>query len=442
MVESSRRKRPTWLFDLDYLTDSMNYQPVTTDNKSNKTSGPNEAKNSAGIQDDIDAGNSNMEAEHVQEYFVLPLWSSYTSTVKSSEANNGDEKLNEDTGSKTNENPVNQEDQAFLEEFERLKTQEKEADDAAETLRKTFAKSTEDLLLQTGAARASSPNYEELLQFRTQQVWILVDLTFRNKVIATKWIYMNKKDERGIIVRNKARIEAIRIFLAFTSYMGFIVYQIDVKSAFLYGKIDEKVAWYATLSTFLVKSGYRRGLIDKTLFIKKDKKDIMPVQVKQKEDGIFIIETKKPFVKVVEAADIDVHLYRSIIGSLIYLTAFRPDIMYAVCACSRFQVTPKTSHLHAVKRIFRRLISWQCKKQTIVATLTTEAEYVAAAKLNTARSKLNTSRSKLSTATQKEVSDAVETLNTALNTAATLAVSTVSIQPVLVLLKLLCSYWV
>ncbi|GJU78811.1 putative ribonuclease H-like domain-containing protein [Tanacetum coccineum] len=250
-----------------------------------------------------------------------------------------------------------------------------------------------------------------------------------------------------------ARIEAIKLFLSFASYMGFLVYQMDVKSAFLYGTIEEEMyvhqpssfvdpahpnkvykvvkalyglhqaprAWYETLSSFLLENGFRRGTIDKTLFIKKNKSDIMLVQVyvddiifgstkksmctefeevmhkrfqmssmgeltfflglqvKQQPDGIFIsqdkyvadilkkfdfcsiktattpIESNKPLVKDEDGVEVDMHEYQSMIGSLMYLTASTPDIMFVVCACARFQVTPKASHLHAVKRIFRYL---------------------------------------------------------------------------------------
>ncbi|GJZ21837.1 xylulose kinase-1 [Tanacetum coccineum] len=87
-------------------------------------------------------------------------------------------------------------------------------------------------------AVADFTNLESVVNFKIQKVWILVDLPYGKKIIGTKWVYRNKKDERGVVVRNKA---SIRIFLAFASYMGFIVYQMDVKSAFLYGKIDEEV---------------------------------------------------------------------------------------------------------------------------------------------------------------------------------------------------------
>ncbi|GKB31925.1 putative ribonuclease H-like domain-containing protein, partial [Tanacetum coccineum] len=151
-------KGPNWLLDLDYLTDLMNYQPVRSENQANKTADPKEANHSACTQDNIDVGNPEMESESAQDYFVLPIWSSYTLTAKSSEAKNEGEKPNKNTGLKTNEEPVDQEDQAFLEELERLKRQENEANDAAEALGKEFAQDTEDLLLQARAARATSTN--------------------------------------------------------------------------------------------------------------------------------------------------------------------------------------------------------------------------------------------------------------------------------------------
>ncbi|GJU02341.1 putative ribonuclease H-like domain-containing protein [Tanacetum coccineum] len=348
---------------------------------------------------------------------------------------------------------------------------------------------------------------EELLQFTLQKVRTLVDLPNGKRAIGTKWAFRNKKDERGIVVRNKARlvgqgytqekgvimmrsfrvvllgkryvylstyhevfapvarIEAIRLFFAYASFMGFIVYQMDVKSAFLYGTIEEEVyvcqppgfedpqfpdkvykvekalyglhqaprAWYETLSTYLLENRFRRGTIDKTLFIKKDKDDAQEILDEFYGGAHFLlrvaastlIETNKALLKDKEAEDVDVHLYRSMIRSLMYLIASRSDIMFVVCAYARFQVTPKVSHLHAVNRIFRylkgkpklglwyprdssfdleafsdsdydgtsldrksitggcqffgkRLISWQCKNQTIVAHSTTEVEYVAA----------------------------------------------------------------
>ncbi|GKF04577.1 ribonuclease H-like domain-containing protein, partial [Tanacetum coccineum] len=151
-------KGPTWLFDLDYLTDSMNYQPVRLENQANKNAGPQEVYSSAGIQDSTAARNSEMENEPAQEYCVLPLWSSYSSTIKSSEVKDGDKKSNKDEVSLSKKKLVDLEEQAFLEELERLKSQEKEANDAVESLRKKLDKITDDLLQQAGFHKAISTN--------------------------------------------------------------------------------------------------------------------------------------------------------------------------------------------------------------------------------------------------------------------------------------------
>ncbi|GJY53990.1 ribonuclease H-like domain-containing protein [Tanacetum coccineum] len=239
---------PDWLFDIDLLTNSMNYEPVTTGNQTNKN---------AGIKDNVDA-------VPTQQYILLPLL--YDSPQSSKDA------VVDDAGKKTNEEPANK--------------GERNADDlplipdVKDTGIFSGAYDDEDVGVEADLNNLETtmnviqaltdPSWieamqEELLQFKLQKVWTLVDLPKGKRAIGTKWVYRNKKDERGIVVRNKARlvaqgytqeegidydevfapvarIEAIRLFLAYASFMGFIVYQMDVKSAFLYGTIEEEVS--------------------------------------------------------------------------------------------------------------------------------------------------------------------------------------------------------
>ncbi|GJW30542.1 retrovirus-related pol polyprotein from transposon TNT 1-94 [Tanacetum coccineum] len=218
---------------------------------------------------------------------------------------------------------------------------------------------------------------EELLQFKLQNVWVLVDLPKDN------WVLVQRHtQEEGIdydeVFAPVARIEAIRIFLAYASYMGFTVYQIDVKSAFLYGQIEEEVyvcqptgfedpdhpdkvykvvkhIWTSSSTrAYDIIFGYtKKELCDEFEKLMKDKFQMSSIGELTFFLGLQILE--KPLVKDADDDDVDEHLYRSMIGSLMYLTASRPDIMFAVCACARFQVSPKTSHLLAVKIIFRYL---------------------------------------------------------------------------------------
>ena len=389
---------------------------------------------------------------------------------------------------------------------------------------------------------------EELHQFELNNVWELVKRPDPRKhnIIGTKWIYRNKQDENGLVVRNKARLvaqgytqvegidfdetfapvarlEAIRILLAYANHHDITLYQMDVKSAFLNGKLEEEVyvaqppgfedpknpdkvfrlnkalyglkqaprAWYDTLKEFLMKKGFKPGSLDPTLFTKSydgelfvcqiyvddiifgctdqrysdefaymmseeyqmsmmgELKFFLGLQIRQQRNGIFISQEKylkdvlRKFgmqdckgVKIPmptnghlctdeNGIDFDHKVYRSMIGSLLYLCASRPDIMLSVCMCARFQATPKESHHKAVKHILRylahtptlglwypkgsafdligysdsdyagdrvdrkstsgtchflgrSLVCWSSKKQNCVSLSTAEAEYIAA----------------------------------------------------------------
>jgi hypothetical protein len=386
---------------------------------------------------------------------------------------------------------------------------------------------------------------EELNNFTRNEVWYLVPHPNQN-VVGTKWVFRNKQDEHGVVTRNKgrlvakgcsqvegldfdetyapvARLESIHILLAYATYHGFKLYQMDVKSAFLNGPIKEEVyvekppgfedsnypnhvyklskalyglkqaprAWYECLRDFLITNGFKVEKADPTLFTKTVTKDLfvcqiyvddiifgstnkstyeefsrimiqkfemsmmgklkyfLGFQIKQLQEGTFISQTKyiQDILKKFGMKDgkpiktpmgtnghldldmggksVDQKVYRSMIGSLLYLCASRSDIMLSVCMYARFQAYREEVHLRAVKRIMRylvytpkfglwypkrsifdligysnadwagckidrkstsgtcqflgrSLVSWASKKQNSIALSTAEAEYIAA----------------------------------------------------------------
>ncbi|GKB63952.1 putative ribonuclease H-like domain-containing protein [Tanacetum coccineum] len=465
---------PNWLFDIDALTNSINYKPIVIGNQSNANVGTKACD---------DAGKARVETVHGKDYILLPLWTQdlpFSSSPKDSldagfkPSGEVEKKDVEDPG-KDSEIPNDDEDvgaeadiknlDAFMSvspipttrihkdhPFEQIIG---DLNSAPQTRRMTKNLKEHDLFKPKKVVQAlKDPSWieamqEELLQFKLKEVWTLVELPNEKRAIGTKWVFKNKKDEIDIVIKNKARLVA----QGHAQEEGIDYDEMDVKGNFLYGKIEEEVyvcqppgfedpnfldrvnkvektlyrlhqaprSWYETLSTYLLDTGFQKGKIDKNLFIIRDK----GLQVNQKEDGIFLsqdkyvteilkkfgfsdvkiastpMETHKPLLKDAAGEDVDDHLYRSMIRSLMYLTSSRPDIMFAILKGqpklglwypkdSPFDLVAFTDSDYAGASLDRkstiggcqflgcRLISWQCKKQTMVPNSTTKAEYIAA----------------------------------------------------------------
>nr|GEU61402.1 uncharacterized mitochondrial protein AtMg00810-like [Tanacetum cinerariifolium] len=314
---SVSRSRPTWLFDIDTLTKSMNYQPVITGNQ------PNSSTDHQNTNDD-----ATFEVKEPKFEVKKPESQVHVSPSSSVKTKKRDDKTTRESKGKS------------LVEFA--------TGPSNTTVSLTIGKSS----YVDPSQYPDDPNMPAL-----------EDIT-----------YSDDKEDVGfedLDYPNK-------------------LYKV-VKA--LYGLHQAPRAWYETLANYLLENGFHRGQIDQTLFIKKKKGDILLVHVyvddiifgstnkdfKAEARWIFIsqdkyvaeilrkfgltikklastpIDTEKPLLKDPDGEDVDVHTYMSMIGSLMYLTSSRQDIMFDVCACAPFQVTPKASHLHAFKRIFRYL---------------------------------------------------------------------------------------
>nr|GEV78919.1 hypothetical protein [Tanacetum cinerariifolium] len=385
--------RPTWLFDIDSLTRTMNYQPVTAGNQTNP---------SAGFQDKFDAKKAKEEKPE-SEVNVSPSNSAQSrkqddktkkeakgkSLVESFIGNKdlstefedcSDNSSNEVTAAGTIVPTVGENSSNSTNPFSTTgpsnttaspthgKSSFKDASqlpidpDMLELKDITYSDDDNDVgaeadfnNLETSITEEpkrvhqalEDPSWieamqKELLQFK-MQVWVLVDLPHGKRAIGTKWVYRNKKDERGIVIRNKARlvaqghteeegidyeevfapvarIEAIRLFLAYTSFMGFMVYQMDVKSAFLYGTIEEEVYFCQPLGFEDPDHPDKVYKVVKALFgLHQDPRADERQVLNEFNGGTHIllgssastpIDTEKPLLKDPNGEDVDVHIYR------------------------------------------------------------------------------------------------------------------------------------
>ncbi|GJX43871.1 putative ribonuclease H-like domain-containing protein [Tanacetum coccineum] len=495
---------PNWLFDIDALTKSMNYKPVVAGNQSNSNAGTKACNDAGkarmetiqtikggGKKDVEDPRNEDSEAPSTDESRVnqendasvnnTNTINTVSLTVNATSIEDNAVDKNIVYGCVVDLNMPELEDIVYSDDAEDvgaeagmnnldifmtispIPTTRIHKDHPIEQIigdlnsapqTKRMIKSvTEHVMFSSVQQRTNHKDFQNFLFacFLSQEdpKKTLMDLLNGKRAIGTKWVYRNNKDERGIVIKNKARlvaqgytqeegidydkifalvsrIEAIRLFLAYASFKDFMVYQMDVKSAFLYGRIAEEVygcqpprfedpdfpdrvykvekalyglhqapkAWYETLSTYLLDNGFQRGKIDKTLFIRRNK----GLQVKQKEDGIFISQDKyvteilnKFGFSDVKTASTPMETHKPLLKDTDgkYLKGqpklglwYPKDLPFDFVAYTDSDYAgaslDKKSTTRGCQFLGCRLISWQCKKQTVVANSITEAEYIAA----------------------------------------------------------------
>nr|GEU99290.1 uncharacterized mitochondrial protein AtMg00810-like [Tanacetum cinerariifolium] len=381
-----------------------------------------------GIKACDDAGKARKEIVPGKDYILLPLWTDDPLISQESKSSQDDGfQPSSDDGKNVDEDPRQKSE---------CKDQEKETNDNSTNY--VNAAGTNGVNDEDDGAKANMNNLDTTIQVSpTPTTEIHKDHPLNQMDVKSAFLY--GKIEEEVYVYQPPRFE--------DPDFPYIVYKVEKA---LYGLHQAPRAWYETLSMYLLDNGFYRGKIDKTLFIRRHKDDILLVQVyvddiifgstkkelcnafekmthkkfqmssmgeltfflglqvKQKQDEIFIsqdkyvaeilkkygflevknastpMETQNPLLKDEDGKEVDIHMYRSMIGSLMYLTSSRHDIMFVVCACARYQVNPKVSHLYAVKRIFRylkghtKLGLWYLKDSPFNLVTDTDSDYAGA----------------------------------------------------------------
>nr|GEV51713.1 hypothetical protein [Tanacetum cinerariifolium] len=320
---------PNWLIDIETLTNSMNYVPVVVA----RTSSTNFSSTKDAASQDVKKDVSSLR------YIALPNWF-HEAHLESSTSNTQDACNVDAPESSGNSNPTATSKNPPADQMETLTVESAIPtvsspvptpclDDSSEPSK---PKKIFDALKDPSWVEAMQ---EELLQFKIQNVWILVDCP-KGMDVKSDFLY-STIDEEVYVMQPPGFQDP-----------EFLDRVYKVENA-MYGLHQAPRAWYGTLSKYLLAHDFQR--VDQTLFIRKHRGDFLLVQVSANTP----MDKENPWGKDGPGKYVDLHLYRSMIGSLMYLTASRPDIMFSICAYARHQVTPKECHLHAVKRIFRYL---------------------------------------------------------------------------------------
>nr|GEV60113.1 putative ribonuclease H-like domain-containing protein [Tanacetum cinerariifolium] len=415
--------RPYWLFDIDVLSRIMNYEPIVAGTQSNGFASTKACDN---------AGQARKETNFIKDYILLPLWTVDPPFSQNPNSSQDDEfKPLSDDGKK-----IDEDKSKGIE----CNDQEKERN----------VNNTNNVNTVSSTINAAGTNEDNELPFDPKMLAleeVCQTSIFEDPYIPDR-VYNVKKALYGLHQAPRAWYETLSTNLL---YNGFQRGKFD-KTLFIKRHEGDILLVQVYVDDIIFGStrkelcnAFKRLMHEKFLMSSMGELTFfLGLQVKQKSDGIFIsqdkyvakilkkyrftevknastpIETQKLLLKDEDGKELDVYMYRSMIGSLMYLTYSRPDIMFTVCACARYQVNPKVSHLDAVKRIFRylkghsklglwyakdypfdlvaytnidyagasldrksttrgcqylrcRLISWQCKKETVVVNSITKA---------------------------------------------------------------------